>query len=355
LHPVRNFLTLSALGRVLNGKKVAGRGLRAYTLFKGTRMNSTITTNGIEPASRSRHWHDAIASTYFPLDLSFKNAELFEGELKSWKLGDLSLSRLMSKPLNYRRLPKHLSGAQDEEYLITVPIRSDVYFSQSGKDVTCNPGGFILERSHEPYEFAHDKENCLWVLKVSDKVLGGRIRAPGRFCSMQFDAGNGAGGLFTDMLQHIPTRIGTLSAEARVTVGAQLIDLLVLAVQNDERTLTSGASSVRTAHLTRIEQFIRAHLHDPDLSPEHIAAGCGISTRYMHEIFRDTNQTVSQWVRDQRLAACRQDLSDPGNSRTIAEIAYARGFSDQAQFSRAFRRQFGVSPKDFRNQCKPGA
>lgn len=315
-------------------------------------MDSTITTNGIEPASRSRHWHDAIASTYFPLDLSFKNSERFEGELKSWRLGDLSLSRLMSRPLTYRRLPKHLTGERDEEYLITVPVRSDVYFSQCGNDVTCNPGGFILERSHEPYEFAHGEDNCLWVLKVSDKVLGGRIRAPDRFCSMQFDAGNGAGGLFTDMLQHIPTRIEGLTEEARATVGAQLIDLLVLAVQNDERTLTSGASSVRAAHLTRIEQFIRAHLHDPELSPEHIAAGCGISTRYMHEIFRDTNQTVSQWVRDQRLAACRQDLSDPANPRTIAEIAYARGFSDQAQFSRAFRRQFGVSPKDFRSQYR---
>ena len=315
-------------------------------------MDHTITTKGINPASRSHHWHEAIASTYFPLDLSFRQPELFEGELKCWTLGDLSLSRLMSRPLNYRRLPKHLVEASEEEYLITVPVRTDVYFSQCGKDVKCNPGGFIFERSHEPYEFAHEEDNCLWVLKVSDEVLRARIRAPGRFCSMQFDASNGAGGLFTDMLQHIPARIESLTDEARATVGKQMIDLLVLAVQNDERTLTSGTSSVRAAHLTRIEQFIRAHLSDPKLDPEHIAAGCGISTRYMHEIFRDTNQTASQWVRDQRLLACQEDLKDPENPRTIAEIAYARGFSDQAQFSRAFRRQFGISPKDFRSQYR---
>lgn len=318
-------------------------------------MDHTVTTTGIEPASRSRHWHETIARTYFPLDLTFKRPESFEGELKSWTLGDLSLSRLVSKPLSYRRLPKHLTQARDEEYLITVPVRSEVYFSQCGKDVTCNPGGFILERSHEPYEFSHDDDNCLWVLKVSDKVLGGRIRAPGRFCSMQFDAGNGAGGLFTDMLQHIPSRIENLTEAARTTVGSQLIDLLVLAVENDERTLTSGRSSVRMAHLTRIEQFIRANLSGPRLSPEQIAAGCGISTRYMHEVFRDTNQTVSQWIRDQRLAACQQELGDPGNQRTIAEIAYANGFSDQAQFSRTFRRHFGMSPKDYRIQSQTSA
>lgn len=318
-------------------------------------MDRTVTTNGIEPASRSRHWHETIARAYFPLDLSFKKPETFEGDLKSWTLGDLSLSRLASRPLSYRRLPKHLAQAREEEYLITIPIRSDVYFSQSGKEINCNPGGFILERSHEPYEFSHGEDNCLWVLKVSDKVLGGRIRAPGRFCSMQFDASNGAGGLFTDMLQHIPTRIESLTDDARTTVGNQLIDLLVLAVQNDGRTLTSGRSSVRMAHLTRVEQFIRANLSDPRLNPEQIAMACGISTRYMHEVFRDTNQTVSQWIRDQRLAACQQALKDPANLCTITEIAYAHGFSDQTQFSRAFRRHFGVSPKDFRRRTQTGA
>lgn len=314
-------------------------------------MDRIVTTKGIAPASRSRHWHETIANTYFPLDLSFKDSERFEGELKSWTLGALSLSRLVSQPLSYRRLPKHMRAAQEEEYLITVPARSEVFFSQCGKDVTCNPGGFILERSHEPYEFSHAEANSLWVLKVSDEVLGGRIRAPGRFCSMQFDAGNGAGGLFADMLAHIPSRVESLTEEARATVGSQLIDLLVLAVQNDARTLTSGRSAVRVAHLTRIEQFIRTHLADPELSPEQIAAGCGISTRYMHDIFRDTNQTVSQWIRDQRISACQQALKDPTIKRTITEIAYAYGFSDQAQFSRAFRRHVGVSPKDFRQQA----
>jgi AraC-like DNA-binding protein len=82
--------------------------------------------------------------------------------------------------------------------------------------------------------------------------------------------------------------------------------------------------------------------------PETIAAACGISTRYLHELFRDTNQTLGQWIRDQRLNACRQDLRDPANHQTIAEIAYRWGFSDQAQFSRSFKAHFGLSPKEFR-------
>ena len=311
-------------------------------------MRTLVSTSGIAPASRSRHWHETIANTYFPLDLSFRDPASFQGRLESWQLGDVSLSQLQSEPLLYRRMPRHLTLERDEEFLVTIPARSEVFFSQCGKDVRCNPGGFILERSHEPYEFSHSGTASLWVLKISNASLAGRIRAPDRFCSMQFEASSGIGGLFIDMLRSLPARIGAMTPEARCTVGRQLIDLLVLSIQADERTLTTGASSVRAAHLTRIERFVRSRLSDRNLGPEQIAEQCGISTRYLHELFRDTNQTLGQWIRDQRLAACHQDLKDPAIRKTIAEIAYARGFSDQAQFSRAFRNQYGIAPKDFR-------
>lgn len=315
-------------------------------------MRSTITTGETPRHDRSRHWHEAIASAYFPLDLSFAQADNFTGDLMLWELGDVSLSRLASSALQYRRLPKHLKAERDEHFLITVPIRSQVSFSQCGKEVSCQPGGFFLERSHEPYEFWHDDFADLWVMKVQSQELAAEIRQPDRFCSMQFNAAEGAGGLFSDMLQLIPGRFDTMTPEVRQAVGKQLIDLLVLSLKADERTLTSGSSSVRTAHLTRIEAYVRRNLHNSDLDPETVARACGMSTRYLHELFRDTNQTLGSWVRDQRLMACRTALADCSNPQTVAEIAYRFGFSDHAQFSRAFKAHFNVTPKEFRDQAR---
>jgi AraC-like DNA-binding protein len=85
-----------------------------------------------------------------------------------------------------------------------------------------------------------------------------------------------------------------------------------------------------------------------------IARGCGISTRYLHDLFRDTNQTLGSWISDQRLEACRATLRDQTNRKSVAEIAYRRGFSDQARFSRAFKAQYGVPPKEFREQARLG-
>jgi AraC-like DNA-binding protein len=315
-------------------------------------MKTTITTSRTAPHERSRHWHEAIATAYFPLDLDFRSPDSFTGDLAIWELGDVSLSRLTSEALRYRRLPHHFRAEGEEHFLITIPARSEIFFSQCGKDVRCNPGGFILERSHEPYEFSHAEAADLWVMKVEAKALAGRIRQPDRFCSLQFDAANGAGGLFSDMLPLIPGRFDAMELETRSTVGRQLLDLLALALKADERTLTSGSSTVREAHLTRIECFIRKRLGDCDLDPDGIASGCGISTRYLHELFRDTNQTLGSWIRDQRLEACRELLADTANRQTVAEIAYRWGFSDQAQFSRAFKAHFGVPPKDYREQAR---
>lgn len=189
------------------------------------------------------------------------------------------------------------------------------------------------------------------MIKVAAGALGGRIRQPDRFCSMQFDASRGSGGLFVDMLELIPRRIDDMSPELRATVGRQLVDLLVLALKDDERTLTTGGSAVRAAHLSRIESFVRGRLGDADLDPEQIARACHISTRYLHELFRDANQTLGSWIRGQRLAACREALADPDRKETVAEIAYRWGFGDQAQFSRAFKAQFGLPPREYREQA----
>jgi len=93
-------------------------------------MKNTITTRGVDRGARSRHWHETIARAYFPLDLTFPRPEAFDGELVHWDLGEVSLSRLTSDPLLYRRLPKHFREPGPEEFLVTLPAKSEVRFAQ---------------------------------------------------------------------------------------------------------------------------------------------------------------------------------------------------------------------------------
>ena len=109
-------------------------------------------------------------------------------------LGDISLSRLRTEPVQYERQKHHISSTTEEQYLITIPLRAPVEFRQLGREVRCDPGGFLLERGDEPYRFSYGSGNDLCVLKVAKSQLSERLRDPDRFCALVFDGRAGLGG-----------------------------------------------------------------------------------------------------------------------------------------------------------------
>lgn len=300
------------------------------------------TTDTLPTPLRAAHWHGVIAEAYFPLHLTFRDAARFQGSLEMRDVGDIGLSRLRTEPVQYERLKRHIAATTEEQYLITIPLQAPVEFYQLGREVRCDPGGFLLERGDEPYRFSYGAANDLCVLKVAKSLLGERLRDPDRFCALVFDGRDGLGGLFTTMVQQVE-RVGT--DPAGPVLGRQLIELLALSL--DRNTDAGAGSAVRAAHLRRAQAFVRRNLSQPDLSPGMVAEACGISKRYLHEVFADMNATVAQYIREQRLMAARDllQMPDPG---PMSDIAYRFGFSDQAQFSRLFKAMFGQTPSGFR-------
>jgi AraC family transcriptional regulator, positive regulator of tynA and feaB len=108
--------------------------------------------------------------------------------------------------------------------------------------------------------------------------------------------------------------------------------------------------------VVRIHRYILANLDGVDLSPRAIAAANGVSVRQLHRVFSATGITVSQWVRKLRLARCAADLRGAANAAAgITDIAFRWGFNDSAHFSKAFRAEFGQSPRAYRAQHREGS
>ncbi len=57
---------------------------------------------------------------------------------------------------------------------------------------------------------------------------------------------------------------------------------------------------------------------------------------------------ISSYIRRQRLLRTRDALSDSSDTRPIARIAEQWGFFDASAYSRTFRYEFGISPRDAR-------
>jgi AraC family transcriptional regulator, positive regulator of tynA and feaB len=95
--------------------------------------------------------------------------------------------------------------------------------------------------------------------------------------------------------------------------------------------------------------FCQQNLHDADLTPQRAADYLGISVRTLHTRFQQIGQTFGRWLLVNRLEGCGAALRDPHQGASnISEIAYRWGFNDLSYFNRAFRAQFDMTPREWR-------
>ncbi|WP_244206838.1 helix-turn-helix domain-containing protein [Streptomyces swartbergensis] len=76
---------------------------------------------------------------------------------------------------------------------------------------------------------------------------------------------------------------------------------------------------------------------------------CSSANRYLYTLPAAQGHTVAGWIREQRLARCRRDLTDPAPDRLpVGAIGGRWGFADPAHFSHAFKSPYGLSPREAR-------
>jgi AraC family transcriptional activator of tynA and feaB len=84
-----------------------------------------------------------------------------------------------------------------------------------------------------------------------------------------------------------------------------------------------------------------------------VAKGAGLSPRYANQLFEDEGTSLMRYVWKRRLERCRSDMADPSHyGRPVYDIALRWGFNDASHFSRAFKKQFGVGPREYCRECR---
>ena len=97
--------------------------------------------------------------------------------------------------------------------------------------------------------------------------------------------------------------------------------------------------------LEQIARHLRRHFADPDLSAADVAEAVGVSRRYLHKLYAQEGRTFRQELIALRIDACLKAFLDEQQAeKTIAEIAFAAGYTDISQFNRHFRRVKGTTP-----------
>ncbi len=101
--------------------------------------------------------------------------------------------------------------------------------------------------------------------------------------------------------------------------------------------------------LEKAVRIVEQNLGDSKLNYQQFVEELGISkTRLYDKINKLSGLSINLFIRSVRLKIAARMIKEGTNS--ISEIAYKVGFSDPGYFSKCFKQQFGIPPKEYANQ-----
>lgn len=309
-----------------------------------------FATAGIAAPDRLRYWN-SVADEVF--SGSFVNAErqhLFEGEMLSWRVGELDMIRTRSVTATVGRRP---IDAGVERVIMHMQLRGSGAHTQGGRDARLEPGDFVIGSPHSPYRFELTPHELV-VVEFPKAELAERVPDLDDMLARRLSGDSPSARMFNDFLLSL-WRQGEDPAqrdpEWAKGINGVFYDLAAMAIRDARREHPAGAAQapLRRQALAVVDSA----LSDPELRTASIATELGTSVRTVQNLFASMGTTPSAAILERRLErAADRLMADPG--ATITEIAFAHGFNDSAYFTRCFRQKFGVSPREWRLGHRPG-
>jgi AraC family transcriptional regulator len=129
---------------------------------------------------------------------------------------------------------------------------------------------------------------------------------------------------------------------ATLAISGLVLEMLAGACRARARTVNTAS----VAWLARCREMLHARFRERIFLDE-IAREVKIHPSHLARVFRRAHRcTLGEYVRRLRIEfACRQLA---GSTTALLDIALDAGFSDQSHFCRAFKRQIGLTPTEFR-------
>ena len=101
-----------------------------------------------------------------------------------------------------------------------------------------------------------------------------------------------------------------------------------------------------TSLYSNLAEYIEEHLEE-ELTLEKLANVFYVSKYHIAHVFKDNiGLSIHQYITKKRLSLCREAIRSDTN---ITDVYQAYGFGEYSSFYRAFKKEYGISPKEYRN------
>ncbi len=168
----------------------------------------------------------------------------------------------------------------------------------------------------------------------------------GRLLSPQMPLVRYLVGRAVSLAAHMPF----LAAERAYDEVSEIVDLLLEAYGEEAGIKGGQRATARALAFDGARRYVRTHLADADLTPEQVVSSLGLSRPSLYRLFQHEGG-LGAYIRHLRLRTAASELvAFPGLA--VQDIAYAVGFKSASDFTRAFRRAYGVAPQEMRHDVR---
>ena len=307
---------------------------------------SVFDLRAVDEAQRAALW-SRTAGDFFPgLSVRDLRANPSLGQIKGIQFGAGRLWTVLSPPLQVCYDPANSTDGPTQLFSVLMQLEESMIATQNQRACRLRRGEFCVIDSRRPFELeVTGLFSQFMVLQIPRYAVLDRHPYLERCTAEPFDPNEPGAALVRQILLSVMESAPYLENEQRATALAAIIQLLGM-----PRTLSKSETATISWRVRAALAYIDAELGNHELNASCISSSQKISRRRLDEIMVKavgTSVTSQIWIR--RLARAAANLLDSKlGSKTVSEIAFAVGFEDAAHFTRAFKRRYGQTPRDWR-------
>lgn len=306
------------------------------------------STRGLPASDKLAYWNALSSESIAAMEVTPRDARAFEGEMLCESVGPLTVIDVRSAAVRLAHTRAHVRSLDTPSYILLAPLQGHMQLSvDRGAPVEVGSGELCLLDHARTYQLEHGDGMRTLCVDIPRTTLAGLLPAPERAVGRRLDARRGAARLLSGVLRALGAELHP-GAEASFTPAfAQgLLGFIAEAYAAEPDCAPGSAVAQRVAAL---RAHIESRLADPDLAPADIARESGISERRLRALLATQGEGFTAFLLRRRLERCAGWLRDPQwRGISITQIAFRAGFNNPTHFGYAFRRRYGMSPRDWR-------
>lgn len=267
------------------------------------------------------------------------------GMINRIAVGSGDLIEIDSAPVDVKHDASVLQSGRNARLSLMVQAKGSMVVRQAGSTATLKAGDLCVVDEGRSFNLIGEERSKIVFLRMSRAAALSRYPPLERLMVMPFPAEELGTRLLADTLLRFCEVAGNLSELQRNAMLNAVIQLLGLA---EPLSYVPAAPDWR---VRRALDYIELNLSLAGLTAEAVARDQHISRRRLDQLMHDAfGHSIASHLWSRRLEQAAQDLRDPQRSgQSIAQIAFANGFEDAAHFTRAFKRRFSTTPRQWRN------